>query len=57
MTELRKSEFEEVTTGQQNANIIRLPSSTTKRGAVRIDDQTVELVSLKSHNLIALAGK
>ena len=29
ITELRKDEFEEVTTGQLNANIIRLPSSTT----------------------------
>ena len=46
ITELRKAEFEEVTTGQLNANIIRLPSSTTNGGAVWIDDQTVELVSL-----------
>ena len=50
IAELRKGEFEEVTTGQLNANIIRLPSSTTNGGAVWIDDQTVELVSINSNN-------
>ena len=57
ITELRKSEFEEVTTGQLNASIIRLPSSTTNGGAVWIDDQTVELVSIISNNLTILAYK
>ena len=57
ITELRKGEFEEVTTGQLNANIIRLPSSTTNGGAVWIDDQTVELVSINSNNLTILANK
>ena len=51
ITELRKGEFEEVTTGQLNAYIIRLPSSTTNGGSVWIDDQTVELVSPNSDNL------
>ena len=45
ITELRKGELEEVTTGQLNANIIGL-SSTTDGDTVRIDDKTVELVSL-----------
>ena len=57
IAELRKGEFEEVTTGQLNANIIRLPSSTTNGGAVWIDDQTVELVSINSNNLTILANK
>ena len=34
MTELRKGEFEVVTTGQLNANNFRLPSSTTNGGYV-----------------------
>ena len=34
INELRKGEFEEVTTGQLNTNIIRLPSSTTNGGAI-----------------------
>ena len=53
ITELRKGEFEEVTIGQLNANIIRLPSSTTNGGAVWIDDQTVESVSISSNKLIS----
>ena len=57
ITELRKGEFEEVTTGQLNANIIRLPSSTTNGGSVSIDDQTVELVPLNLENLGTLANK
>ena len=40
ITELRKGDFEEVKTGQLNANIIRLPSSTTNGGAVWIDDHS-----------------
>ena len=32
ITELRKGEFEEITTGQLNANIFQLPSSTTNGG-------------------------
>ena len=57
ITELRKCEFEEVTNGQLNASIIRLPSSTTNGGSVSTDDQTVELVSLNSDNLSTLANK
>ena len=42
ITELRKGDFEEVTTGQLNANIIGLSSSTTDEDTVWIDDKTVE---------------
>ena len=57
ITELRKVEFEEVTTGQLNANIIGLPSSTTNGDTVWIDGDTVELVSLNSSNISTLANK
>ena len=57
ITELRKVEFEEVTTGQLNANIINLPSSTTNGGTVWIDGDAVELVSLNSSNISTLANK
>ena len=57
MTELRKYEFEEVTIGQLNANIINLASSTTDGGTVWIDDKTVELVSLDSSNISTLDNK
>ena len=53
---MRKGEFE-VTTGQLNANIIGLSSSTTNGGTVWIDDNTVELVSLNSSNISTLASK
>ena len=56
ITEL-KGEFDEVTTGQLNANIIGLSSSTTDRGTVWIDDKTVELVFLNSSNISTLANK
>ena len=63
ITELRKGDFEEITTGQQNANIIRLPTSKTNGGAVWIEELklldvwTVEIVSLNSNNLSILADK
>ena len=57
ITELRKGEIEEVTSGQLNANIISLSSSTTNGGTVWIDDKTVELVSLNSSNISTLANK
>ena len=50
-TEVRKGEFQEVTTGKLNANIIVLPSSTTNGGIIWIDNRTVELVSLNSSNI------
>ena len=57
LTELRKGEIEEVTSGQLNANTIRLPSSLTNGGSVWIDHKTVELVSLNSSNISTLANK
>ena len=57
ISELRKGEFEEVTTDQLNANIIGLPSSTTNGDSVWIDGDTVELVSLNSSNISTLANK
>ena len=57
ITELRKIKFEKLTTGQLNANIIRLPSYTTNGGAVWIVDQRVELVSLNSVKVSTLANK
>ena len=57
ITELRKGEFEEVTTGQLNANINGLPSSTTNGDTVWIDGDTVELVSLSTSNISTLANK
>ena len=57
ITELRKGEFEEVTSGQLKAKIIQLLSSTTSGGFVWIDDQTFDLVSLKSDKLSKLTNK
>ena len=57
ITELRKAKFEEVTIGQLNANIFGLPSSTTNGDIVRIDGDTVELVSLNSSNISTLANR
>ena len=57
ITELRKSKFEEVTIGRLNANIIGLPSSTIKGDTVWIDGDKVELVSLNSSNISAMASK
>ena len=57
ITELRKGKLEEITNSQLNENIIPLPSSTTNGGSDLIDDQTVELVSLKSDNLSTLANE
>ena len=41
ITELRKGEIEEVKTGQLNAKITGLSSSTTDGGTVWIDDKSV----------------
>ena len=57
ITELREGNFEEVTNGQLNANIIVLRSSTTNGDTVWIDGDTVELVSLNSSNISTLANK
>ena len=57
ITELRKGKFEEVTIDRLNANIIGLPSSTSKGDTVWIDGDTVELVSLNSSNITTLDNK
>ena len=57
ITELRKGEIEEVTTGQLNANITGLSSSTTNGGTVWIDDKSVELVSFSSSIISTLTNK
>ena len=57
ITELRKSEFEEVTNGQLNATIIGLSSSATIGDFIWIDDETVELIFLIAPNILTLANK
>ena len=57
ITELRKGEFEEVTTDQLSANIIGLPSSTTNGKTVWDDGDTVQLLSFNSSNISTLANK
>ena len=57
ITELIKGNFEEVTIGRLNANIISLSSSTINGDTVWIDGDTVELVSLNSSNIYTMASK